>query len=362
MRVLVMGAGVVGVTTAYELVRDGHEVVVLEGARGGRAGDQLGQRRHGGTRTRLRLVVAGQAPHDSAEVPDAEEPGLALSPAGRSTVLVLVAPVPAPVHPRAGAHQHPAQAPAQPLFARPCCTGPWRTATSTTTASTAASCSSTAAQETLDRGVGHMRILADNGQAIEVLDRDALVALEPSLAAAKDAHCRRHLLPERRNRRLQQVHRGARRRGGPAWAPSSVTAPRSAASRWRPSGSPASPRRRATSSADAYVLALGNQSAGIMARRIGIRLPIYPVKGYSLTIPGGQPPAPAHHRRGGRGEPDRHIPLRRPHAPHRDRRDLRLRHRPQAARLRLSCGRWPGSSTPKAATTSKPSPGRACAP
>ncbi|MDX1576053.1 MAG: FAD-dependent oxidoreductase, partial [Kiloniellales bacterium] len=26
-----MGAGVVGVTTAYELVKDGHEVVVLEG-------------------------------------------------------------------------------------------------------------------------------------------------------------------------------------------------------------------------------------------------------------------------------------------------------------------------------------------
>ena len=26
-----MGAGVVGVTTAYELIKDGHEVVVLEG-------------------------------------------------------------------------------------------------------------------------------------------------------------------------------------------------------------------------------------------------------------------------------------------------------------------------------------------
>ena len=30
MRVLIMGGGVVGVTTAYQLLRDGHEVVLLE--------------------------------------------------------------------------------------------------------------------------------------------------------------------------------------------------------------------------------------------------------------------------------------------------------------------------------------------
>ena len=29
MRVLIMGGGVVGVTTAYQLLRDGHEVVLL---------------------------------------------------------------------------------------------------------------------------------------------------------------------------------------------------------------------------------------------------------------------------------------------------------------------------------------------
>ncbi|MEQ1438506.1 D-amino acid dehydrogenase [Fontimonas sp. SYSU GA230001] len=36
--------------------------------------------------------------------------------------------------------------------------------------------------------------------------------------------------------------------------------------------------------ADAYVLALGSHSAGI-ARRLGLRLPIQPAKGYSLTLP-----------------------------------------------------------------------------
>lgn len=35
---------------------------------------------------------------------------------------------------------------------------------------------------------------------------------------------------------------------------------------------------------DAYVLALGSYSAAV-ARRIGIRLPVYPVKGYSITAP-----------------------------------------------------------------------------
>jgi D-amino-acid dehydrogenase len=35
---------------------------------------------------------------------------------------------------------------------------------------------------------------------------------------------------------------------------------------------------------DAYVMALGTHSP-IVARRIGVDLPIYPVKGYSMTIP-----------------------------------------------------------------------------
>jgi len=30
MRILIMGGGVVGVTTAYQLLKDGHEVVLLE--------------------------------------------------------------------------------------------------------------------------------------------------------------------------------------------------------------------------------------------------------------------------------------------------------------------------------------------
>ena len=38
--------------------------------------------------------------------------------------------------------------------------------------------------------------------------------------------------------------------------------------------------------ADIYVMCLGNESPSL-ARQLGIKLPIYPVKGYSLTIPVG---------------------------------------------------------------------------
>ena len=45
------------------------------------------------------------------------------------------------------------------------------------------------------------------------------------------------------------------------------------------------------SQADAYVMALGCQSP-MLARGIGVDLPIYPIKGYSLTIPVGNHRAP----------------------------------------------------------------------
>ena len=46
-----------------------------------------------------------------------------------------------------------------------------------------------------------------------------------------------------------------------------------------------------TFKADGYVMALGSYSP-ILARTIGVDLPIYPVKGYSLTIPVGNHQAP----------------------------------------------------------------------
>ena len=58
MRIVVMGGGVVGVTTAYQLLRDGHEVVLLERHAEVARRNQLRQRRHDRARPFLRLVLA----------------------------------------------------------------------------------------------------------------------------------------------------------------------------------------------------------------------------------------------------------------------------------------------------------------
>jgi glycine/D-amino acid oxidase-like deaminating enzyme len=60
MRVIVLGSGVVGVSTAYYLAKAGHDVTVIDRQPGPGAGDQLRQRRP--DLARLRLAV-GRARH-----------------------------------------------------------------------------------------------------------------------------------------------------------------------------------------------------------------------------------------------------------------------------------------------------------
>ena len=59
-----------------------------------------------------------------------------------------------------------------------------------------------------------------------------------------------------------------------------IARPASAAAR----GSTASPPTPARLDADAYLVALGSYSPLLLAP-IGIRIPVYPVKGYSITVP-----------------------------------------------------------------------------
>ncbi len=71
MKILVMGAGVIGVTTAYQLLKDGHEVAVVE---------------------------SRESAREPAQVAVPGRPGAALPLASRPAPLGLVAQVPAPVH------------------------------------------------------------------------------------------------------------------------------------------------------------------------------------------------------------------------------------------------------------------------
>ncbi|HXV24372.1 MAG TPA: D-amino acid dehydrogenase [Alphaproteobacteria bacterium] len=139
-------------------------------------------------------------------------------------------------------------------------------------------------QESLDHGVGHMRLLADHGLRIEVLDRDALVRIEPALEPAKDKLSGAIFSPMDQTGDCSQFGRNlaewCERNAGVAFRyGTSVTA-------LEVEGN--SVRRAMTNEgpieADTFVLATGAESPRL-AQGIGVKLPIYPVKGYSLTVP-----------------------------------------------------------------------------
>lgn len=138
-------------------------------------------------------------------------------------------------------------------------------------------------QEALDRGIAQMKLLESDGQEIKVLNRNQVVALDPSLAMAKDGivgaiHCPTDETgdPAKFTRALAI---NIEARGGQILTQTTIR-------EFDIAGDEVvgihTDQGRITG--DAYVLALGSYSP-ILAGKIGIRLPIYPVKGYSLTVP-----------------------------------------------------------------------------
>lgn len=145
-------------------------------------------------------------------------------------------------------------------------------------------------QEALDRGVAQMRLLEEDGQEIRVLDRAGVVALDPALAGmgskiAGAIHCPTDETgdPALFTRALADILRA---RGGELRTGTTVTGIET-------SGDSVTSviTDKGTVKGDAYVLALGTWSAKL-GRSVGISLPVYPIKGYSLTIPVGNRPHP----------------------------------------------------------------------
>ncbi len=128
-----------------------------------------------------------------------------------------------------------------------------------------------------------MRILADDGQEIRVLDRAQVLALEPALEGAAIAggiYCPTDETGDCSKFTRALASRCAAR-GLEVRTLATVTALEAAGDRITGVRAGAELHR-----ADAYVLALGSYSP-VVARTIGVRLPIYPIKGYSLSIPVG---------------------------------------------------------------------------
>jgi D-amino-acid dehydrogenase len=139
-------------------------------------------------------------------------------------------------------------------------------------------------QESLDASAKHMQILADHGLKIDVVGRERLVEIDPGLSAAKDKFAgavyspidqtgdsclfARNLAAWCEQRAGVRFLHGVTIRGlaTEAGRITSVTTD------------------QGTIAADAVVLAMGPETA-LLGRKVGLSLPIYPVKGYSMTVP-----------------------------------------------------------------------------
>jgi D-amino-acid dehydrogenase len=137
-----------------------------------------------------------------------------------------------------------------------------------------------------DLGVANSAILRDNGQPLEVVDRDRVATLEPALVPVKDKIAGAIYSPSDESGDACMFTRAlvvyCRERMDVRFV--FETAIHGLEGQGDQIGRIVTDKGDVT--ADAYVLSLGCDSPSV-ARQIGIRLPIYPVKGYSLTIPVG---------------------------------------------------------------------------
>jgi D-amino-acid dehydrogenase len=136
-----------------------------------------------------------------------------------------------------------------------------------------------------------MKLLESDGQVIRVLSRDQVVAVDPSLASAQESIAGAIYCPTDETGDSAKFTRALAEkvvaRGGTLLTDTTISG-------FDTAGQDVVGIRtdRGVVKGDAYVLALGSYSP-VLGRQIGINLPIYPIKGYSLTIPiEGQPSPP----------------------------------------------------------------------
>jgi D-amino-acid dehydrogenase len=137
-------------------------------------------------------------------------------------------------------------------------------------------------REALDRCVQNMRLLESDGQRIEVLTAEEIAQREPALAASAAHIAGGILCPTDETGDCAKFTRAlaavVAARGGEIMTGTKVTG-------IQRSGDAVTRvvTDRGDLAADSYVLCLGAESP-LLARRLGLALPIYPIKGYSLTI------------------------------------------------------------------------------
>jgi D-amino-acid dehydrogenase len=282
VKVLVLGGGIVGVTTAYFLARDGHEVTLLEEREG------VGLEASAGNAGII-------APGHSFAWASPKAPALLLRSLLGQETAIRVRPT---LDPRLLAWGL--------RFLRECTSE--RARRNTLVKLRLCQYSQAVMQELvrvegiryhavsqgalyvyrdgreLELGVRKMALLAEHGQRQEVLDPAAVARLDPVFApvAHKIAGAVRDLGDSSGDSRLftETLARICRDKlGVTVRTGTRVTALRAAGDRVTGVLTPAGPL-----DADACVLALGVGAAAV-ARTVGVRLGVYPAKGYSSTFP-----------------------------------------------------------------------------
>ncbi len=283
MRIIVLGGGVVGVTTAYQLQKDGHDVVILE----------------------RNAEVASEASWGNAGMIAPGHSFVWSSP--KAPMILIKSLVLKDQALRFKLSADPRLYSWSWLFLRECTTEKARRNTLLKHRLAAYSQSvlkEVAAdegiefnrnqrgilyfhrdQQALDRGVANMKLLESDGQAITVLDREGVIALDPSLSSAREKITGGILCPTDETGESALFTRALAAkivaRGGEVRTGATIAGLEVAGGRIQQALTD-----KGAFKGDAFVLALGSQSANL-ARKLGIRLPIYPIKGYSLTIPIG---------------------------------------------------------------------------
>ena len=135
----------------------------------------------------------------------------------------------------------------------------------------------------LDHTAGDIAVLKQNGVPFEVLDRHGCIAAEPALAAVKDKIAGGLRLPQDEtgdcHMFTQALAVEAEKLGVRFVFNVGIEGLNADATRITGVATTSGMMQ-----ADAYVLALGSWSPRLV-RPLGISLPVYPVKGYSITVP-----------------------------------------------------------------------------
>ena len=281
MKVLVMGAGVIGVTTAYRLLQDGHEVAVVE--------------RHPEAAAETSFANAGMiAPGHAYAWASPRAPKMLLTSLVDKDQALRFRPS---ADPRLWAWSL--------RFLRECTAARARLNTlrkHRLCLYSQAALKAVAAETGIDydagaggalylfrspasfeRATANMAILRDDGQEMETVDADGAARIDPALAPVKDRFAGAIYCPTDESGDARKftrglaalcAHRGARFHYGEEIRAIATKGDRV----------DKVVTNRGEHRADAYVLALGCHSP-FLAKPLGVTLPIYPVKGYSVTVP-----------------------------------------------------------------------------